>query len=213
MRTYYKNKFHKPIDFIPFGYFKKKSHVNQALLKKYKLEHRNYFVWVGRLAPENFLEEFLKAFIATKGSKTRCIILGDDLYDSPYKDRVYKLMRKDARIIHAGFINNTDVISLVAGSLAYIETKRSGGTHVSLVEAMGTGTLIVSNRKGANKQILGNAALFYNTVNDLTRSLRLILDNPEKYSRLGDEARKRAEKGYSWKNIIKSYELLFKNAI
>jgi len=212
MVSYYKSKYYKDIDCIPYGYFPKSEYKNSGILKKYKLKKRRYFAWVGRIVPENVLEEFIYSFMRLKNHTIKCVVIGDDLYESTYKERIYQLMKRDQRIIHTGFIKHSEELSLVAESLAYIETKRSGGTHPSLIEAMGTGALVVSNDNEANKGVLENTAVYYSNKNgtkNLTNVLERIILKKQSFNNYRKAVKKRAEKYYLWNKIIRQYESLF----
>lgn len=216
MVNYYKKKYSKDIEYIPYGYFGKSNYRRSSIktLKKYNLEKRNYFVWVGRLVPENLLEEFISAFMKLKSSNIKCVVIGDDLYQEKYKEELRQLIKKDRRIIHTGFINHSDTLYLVANSAAYIETKRSGGTHISLIEAMGTGALVISNNNTANIDALGKTALYYknkNAVENLSLLLENVTQKPKNLEILRKQVKSRAQELYDWKNIIKEYEVLFQD--
>lgn len=217
MKQYYQKKYHQNIFYIPYGYFEhpKKSDI-QKILKKYRLIKSRYFIWVGRFVPENYIEDFLFAFKQIKDTSIRCIVLGDDLYESDYKKKIYHLIKQDTRIIFRGFISHEEVLALEANSLAYIETKRSGGTHMSLVEAMGVGSLIVSHANQANKEVLGNAAIFYANAgkqSSLIYILHKIMREPHTYDELRTLIKKRVKKYYAWPSIIIQYERLFTSLV
>lgn len=212
MASYYKRMYHHPIHNIPFGYFRMNEKKEPTtLLKKYGLDKKKYFVWVGRIVPENYLEELLNSFTQID-TEIKCVVIGDDLYESAYKKRIYKLINQNKNIVKTGFIKHEDTLMLVANSLAYIETKRSGGTHVSLVEAMGTGTIIVSNSHKANHGILENTALYYSNKNpekNLAKLLVSIALFPNKYSSFGLNVKKRAEEYYEWESVFTKYRSVF----
>lgn len=210
MREYYKKTYKKTISYIPYGYFKQSSSNLNGLLKKYNIVKSKYFVWVGRLVPENLLEEFLESFMRLR-KDVKCVIVGDVLYNSSYKKYIYENCKKDSRIIRTGFISHEDTLKLVSNSLAYIETKRSGGTHVSLVEAMGSGTLIISNDNEANKGVLKDNALFYSSKTRpfmLLSLLEKVCNAPKKYNILRLRVKRHAEINYEWENVINQYENL-----
>lgn len=213
MQKYYNEMYGKKIPWIPFGFFPTNSG-DAEVLSKYKLKNQEYFVWVGRLVPENFVEEFTTAFNELNDQTMKCVVIGDDLYKSAYKSRVLDVIKKNKNIVHTGFIPHSEVISLVSHSLAYIETKRSGGTHMALVEAMGTGTLIISNDLEANKGVLGKTALFYSLETgwpDLLGQMKLALSDTKKVLRT--EVKARAIRFYSWKTVIHKYVILFNQVI
>lgn len=181
IKKYYHDKYNKETTYIPYGFDeslnKTERSLKRQLFKKYGLKAKKYFVWVGRIVPENHLEELIIAFKKLK-TDFKCLIIGNDLYQSRYKSYIKGLSKDDNRIIFTGFLPKKDYAILVKSSFCYVETKRSGGTHPSLIEAMGLGCLIVSNNHSSNKHILDNNALIYNIKeNDLIQVLKLVVSD------------------------------------
>lgn len=210
MVKYYKETYGRQIRFIPYGFSPKNKNGYVKLLRKYNVSKGKYFAWVGRIVPENRLEEFIHAFGDIKNSKIKAVVMGDDLYESAYKKNIYKKMAKDSRFVRTGFIEQNKVLKILANSLAYVETKRSGGTHVSLIEAMGTGAIIISYNHPANHEVLGNAAIYYGrSKNGLNNAISKVLQNKIDHSKLRSEVKRRISQHYNWKQILKDYEDLF----
>lgn len=209
IESYYKRKFKKQTTLIPYGHeFKLRE---TKIPKKYNLSKGKYIVWVGRLVPDNHPDELVKAFLETK-KDIKCILLGDDLTDTKYKEVLKNVSSKDKRIIFAGFVKRELVASLIKNSLCYVETKRSGGTHPSLLEAMGMGASIISNDHPANKEVLNGAAVFYKkgSIDGLQKALKKVYLSRALRYRLSKKAKVQANKKYSWKKVIDLYDKFFK---
>lgn len=216
IKRYYRKKFRKNTPVIPYGYFEENLD-GRTFLQEYGLEKGKYLTWVGRLVPDNHLDELISAFKKNK-SDIKLVVIGDDFTGGNYKKRVKNLASNDKRIIFTGFIKRKKCLTLVKYSLAYVETKRSGGTHPSLVEAMGLGSLILSNDHPAHKFTLGNTATYYSLKNlnkDLTKKLGEIMRPrfKDKAVRLKSLTKKRAREYFSWKKITDDYEKLFKSLV
>jgi len=212
MVDFYKKAYKKEIQNIPYGYFPQNISNSRDLLKKYGLKKKEYFVWVGRLVPENNLEELLGAFNLLK-SNIKCLVIGDDLFESSYKTKIYDMAKRNKKVIRIGFIPHEEVVTLVANAKAYIETKRNGGTQMALIEAMGTGVPIISNDSQEHKNILGDTAVYYNPKNEKKELVTILKavskDTKENFSLLGKLSQKRAKQKYQWEKIIDRYEKLF----
>ncbi len=215
IKKYYKKRFGKKTKYIPYGYYSE-NRFNKSSLKRFDLKKRDYLVWVGRIVPDNHLDELVNAFMKTKTS-IKCVVIGDDINKNEYRDNLLKKMKKDKRFIPVGFQGREAYASLVNNSLAYIETKRSGGTHPSLVEAMGFGSLIVSNDNSAHQEVLGNTAVYYEagSVNNLIKKIEWATSakNNKKKDLLRKIVVKRAKQKYSWIKIIEKYERFFAKTI
>ena len=212
VKNYYQRQYRKSIDYLPYGFFtqskKKKLRFNNLNLKK-----NEYFIWVGRFVPDNKLEEIVIAFKKIK-TNYKLIVVGDDLYESNYKKYISALTYSDPRIILTGFISHSECAYIMKNSLAYIETKRSGGAHPSLIDAMGLGCLIISNNHKANKSIIKNLGFYY-SIYDPVESLGKIIKkiifikNSLILRKMRAKVRNEAEAHYSWTKIVDHYEKLF----
>ena len=214
IKKYYKKRFNKESKYVPYGFYKEKRN-NKLTLKGFGLKNREYVVWVGRFVPDNHPDELIDAFskLDTLDTKVKCVIVGDDISESIYKKRLLQKGKKDVRIIFTGFLDRVSYASVVRGALAYVETKRSGGTHPSLVEAMGFGSLVISNDHFANKEVLGDTAIYYKTssITDLTKRLDWVVDkkNYRKQNLLREKCKERSRQRYSWEKIVDDYEKFF----
>jgi glycosyltransferase involved in cell wall biosynthesis len=175
--TYYKNKFKKETKYIPYmshGYEWKEK---KNLLKEYGVTKQQYYVWAGRFVPDNHLDDLLEAFISSKNER-KLVIIGDDHYKTVYLKNLKKIIKKDVRIVATGFLSRDRYLTLIKNSYAYIETKQSGGTHPTLVDALTYAPLIICNDFPANKKIVGNGGYFYKN-RDIS-SLKKILESKGK---------------------------------
>ena len=208
MKDYYQKKYHKKSIYIPYG-VKFDFKINNQLLDNYHLKSKKYLIWVGRFVPDNHLKELIKAYKKVK-TKLPLVIIGDDFYKEKYYFEIKKLIRNDKRIIETGFVSRDIYASLVSNSLMYIETKRSGGTHPSLIEAMKLSSLIISNDSIANKKILNKSGFFYKKGNDqdLKNTIYKLLNNKKEYLQETKNLRISASR-YNWEKIFNQYLDLF----
>lgn len=210
IKRYYRRKFAKETVYLPYGY---EPHPGKAkgILERFGLTRGKYLVWVGRLVPDNHTDELVAAF---KGVKTpfKCVVIGDDRLNGLFRRKMLSLGAKDPRIIFTGFLERERYSALVKNAFLYVETKRSGGTHPSLVEAMGFGTPVVSNDHPGAREVLGKGAIFYNkgSLISLRKVLKAALSMPKKArGRLAKETLGIVKEKYSWGKIINGYEKLF----
>lgn len=216
VRDYYKRQYGKSIAYLPYGFLTLRDS-EKSRLNKYNLDKNEYFIWVGRFVPDNKLEEIILAFKEIK-SNYKLVIVGDDLYESKYKEYIFNLIDSNPKIILTGFISHQECVSLMKDSFAYIETKRSGGTHPSLIDAMGSGCLVISNDHRANKSIIKNFGFYYsilNTVKSLAQIMKKIILSRDLLilKKMKSKIKKEAKNKYSWIKIIDHYEKLFFNLV
>ena len=71
---------------------------------------------------------------------------------------IYRIAKEDSRIVRTGFLPRDKYAALLKNSLCYVETKCSGGTHPSLVEATKLSKPVILNNDlfGIEKKIPWN---------------------------------------------------------
>lgn len=219
IQQYYQKNYKKRSIFIPYSFRDIPMSPSKQfnLLKTYSIEKRMYFIWVGRIIPDYHVEDFI---IAYKRSNTslKCMIIGDDLYGSPYKKYVYDLAKNDKRIIFTGYIDRKKLYALERNCFSYVETKRSGSTHQSLVDALGLGCFIIANDYHVNRQILKSSVVYYEQRRkdaDLTKVLRRISEckNDKQAQIYRLLSRKLYEEQFSDKHVVNNYRILFKQLV
>ncbi|MBI3366580.1 DUF1972 domain-containing protein [Candidatus Roizmanbacteria bacterium] len=204
---YFKKKYsQKNIVYIPYG-----SEINirrsGSLLKKLNLEPKKYIHFVGRLTPENCVEDLIKAFKKI-GTSLKCVIVGDSVYENDYKKCLLQLAGGDKRIVFTGFLSGKDYEELCSNSALYVETKGVGGTHPSLLEAVAFRNPIIAKNVSFHKEVLGEYALYYANPNQLATKIKRFLNHKTTLIKKSILLREKVSQRYSWKKVIKEYEEL-----
>lgn len=215
IKNYYSKKNNSKYVYIPYGFMDNLKDKNALeTLKKYGLEKNKYFVWVGRIVPENHIEELLEAFLRLN-TKLKCVIIGGNFYEDSYTKKIFNYTKVNKNIIFTGFLNREDYAVLVKNAFCYVETKRSGGTHPSLLEAMGFGCLIVSHNNKSNQLILRKFAIYYKNINELLTKLDYITDRDFKKHNIDYRkgVMEDALKYFKWEEIINEYKKVFNDLL
>lgn len=175
------------------------------VLAKYGLTPGEYVIFVGRLVPENCVDQLLEAW-AQIGSTKRCVIVGDAPYAEAYKAKLRALA--DDRVIFTGYVFGEGYRELVTNSYCFVETSEVGGTHPAVLEAMAMGTALIVNGTAENRETIGEAGLAYDSAAGaaaLTPVLERLLGDPAERDRLAAAAKARAATEYAWDRIVEGY--------
>ena len=205
---YFKKRYNpNSIVYIPYG-----AEVNirkpGRILKEFRLKSKNYIHFVGRLTPENCVEDLIIAFKKIE-TDYKCVIVGDSVYEDDYKKYLLQLAGGDKRIVFAGFLYGKDYEELCSNSALYMETKEVGGTHPSLLEAIGFGNPIIAKDISFHKEILGGYALYYTDPDELATKIKNFLNHKTVLIKKSILLREKVSQRYSWKRVVKEYEELF----
>ena len=207
IERYYREEYGASSVFIPYGTSTDRPQGREAL-DRWGLAPGNYFLYVGRFEPENNALLVVQAFEKVRTSKS-LVVVGDAPYAQDYIRKVRAT--RDPRILFPGAVYGAAYRQLQANAFCYVHATEVGGSHPALIEALGSGNIIIANATPENEEVLGGAGILYreNDVHDLAQRLQEVADNPDGYASLRSAALERARSAYSWDGVIGSYEQLF----
>jgi glycosyltransferase involved in cell wall biosynthesis len=177
-----------------------------STLDQLHVRQREYFLYVSRLEPENNAQVVIEAFEKVRTDKA-LLVVGDAPYAQPYIERLKAT--PDRRIYFPGAIYGTGYRELQSHAYAYVQATEVGGTHPALIEAMAAGNCVIAKDTPENREVLGDAGLFFRDAEDLRRQMELTLADRPLVERLRVRAHDRAKVRYSWDAVTDAYEKLF----
>ncbi len=209
IQDYYARAFGRRTDYFPYG-TDLEPVSDDGTLARVGLEPGRYVLYVSRLEPENNAHLVIDAYRQVK-TEMPLAIVGDAPYASEYIAGLHA--SADPRVRFTGAIYGSGYRILQSNAAAYVQATEVGGTHPALVEAMGSGNVILANDVPEHRETLGDAGLYYRGVAGLANRLSEILSDGAKASRLRAAARERAQQLYSWDAVTESYERWFEGLL
>lgn len=185
----------------------------QKWMKDKKLKPQNYYLIVGRFVPENNFETMIREFMLSKTDKDLAIITtANHKFTEKLEERLH--FQSDRRIKFVGTVYEQELLKKIReNAYGYLHGHEVGGTNPSLLEAMGSTDLNLLLQVSFNKEVGGNAVLYWSKK---PGDLAALLNQAEVLSiqqraELGDRAKARIQKDYSWEHIAAEYEKVFLN--
>lgn len=181
-----------------------------ATLERLGLRPRDYVLYVSRLEPENNAHAVIAGFEKATRPGKKLLIVGDAPYARDYIARLHAMAGPD--VVFAGAIYGEGYRELQAHAFAYVHATEVGGTHPALVEAMGAGNCVVVNDVPENREVAGDAALYFRAAepSTLAEALDRLSGDPVLADTMRARARERAERAYSWETVTDMYEALLR---
>ena len=180
-----------------------------AVLDELGLEPRRYFLYVSRFEPENNPHRVVAAYREAEG-RLPLVMVGD----APYAGDFIAALRReaDSRVLFPGAIYGDGYRALLAHALAYVQATEVGGTHPALVEAMGFGNCVLVNDTPENREVAGEAALYFDARHpqSLTALFDRVRVDPSLAERHRERAGSRARERYDWEVVADAYATLFR---
>lgn len=176
------------------------------------IEPLNYYLIVGRFVPENNYEVIIREFMKSN-TKKKLVIISNVEHDSFWEELKNKThFLEDQRIIFAGTVYDRDLLKIIRqNAFAYIHGHEVGGTNPSLLEALAATKVNILLEVSFNKEVGGDAAYYFDKEEG---NLKKIMEQVETLTcemreQLGEQAKMRIRKKYSWDYIVDEYERLF----
>jgi len=204
VKNYYLSAYKRETELVAYGADPPQDRGTETL-QKFRLESRRYLLFVGRLVPENAPHDYLEG-VRLAGITAPAVVVGDASYADDYKASLHAQAVPNAVFTGYQFGSAYQQLSSHAG--VYVLAATVGGTHPVLVEQMAAGNAIVARDTESNREVLGDAGLYWHTAEDLATLLRDLWGNTERIVSLGEWARQRAEERYSWETVTTRYQEL-----
>ena len=178
---------------------------------KNKINKKNYYLIVGRFVPENSFEIMIREFMQSSTKRDLVIITNvNDKFLNELEKKIH--FERDSRIKFVGTMYNQELLKKIReNAYAYFHGHTVGGTNPSLIESLGSTDLNLLVDVGFNKEVAEDSALYWKREYG---SLAKLIDKADRMSIdeiniLGEKAKKRVFKEYTWEKICKQYEDLF----
>ncbi len=164
IQTYLQAKYRIACKYIPYGSDIDNSG-NMSLLSSYHISIQDYFLLMARMEPENNIETILDGFYNSSSNK-KFVVIGST--DNSFGQKLEKKFKADKRILFAGAIYDSAVThTLKYFSHLYFHGHSVGGTNPSLLEAMGSRSLIAAHHNEFNHSVLQKDAYYFQSAKDV----------------------------------------------
>lgn len=207
IRRHYLDRYGVPSTPIAYG-VEPRPPAGRATLDRLGIQSRRFFLYVSRFEPENNPHRVAAAYRQVPGDFSLVMVGG-----APYAAGFIAGFTEgaDPRILFPGPIYGEGYRELLAHAFAYVHATEVGGTHPALVEAMGYGNCPVVNDTPENREVAGEAAIYFRAEapETLAKALAHLLAAPEEARARGAAAAERAARLYSWERVTDLYAELF----
>ena len=201
VRRYYKEVYDRDTEVVAYG-ADAPADQGTDTLTKFGIRPQDYLLFVGRLVPENAPHDFLKG-AAISGVDAQAVVVGDSSYADEYKSSLRAMA--PAGSIFTGYQFGSAYQQLSSHAGMFVLAATVGGTHPVLVEQMAAGNAIAARETESNREVLGEAGLYWETPEQLGALLAKVWPDQRRRRELGAAARVRAQERYNWEEVTSRY--------
>ena len=199
----------KKITIIPLGFKITKNTVDkkegEKILKKYNLQPKKYFLYLGRIERKKNTDNLIKAFdlFVQKNPKIKLVLAG--FYGKGGKQIINSIPKKiKNNIILTGYISEKKKNILFKNALCFVFPSHYEGFGLPLLEAMHYRLPIIASKIPTSYEIAKKNALFFNphNVKALAKNMIDIVNNTALRKKLISFHAQTLKK-YSWEKCAK----------
>ena len=207
LRDYYQRAYAREATYIPNG-VTLRDRPGRSALAASGLNGHDYILYVGRLTPEKDCHVLIEAFEALD-TPMKLVFAGGASYADEYVARLRR--HASDRVLFLGFQTGEPLEALFAHAYCYVLPSRIEGLSISLLEAMGWGTCVLTSDIPENREAVDGCGFTFRTgdVTHLRDMLAHLLASPELVARAGRAARERIERDFDWDTIALRTETMF----
>jgi Glycosyltransferase len=209
IQQYLKETYNKESDFIAYG-----SDIfdqpDVSVLNAYSLNPYSYYMLMARMEPENNIETIIKGYLQS-GSTKPLVVVGKT--SNGFGTYLVNTYGHNSGIKFVGAIYDARIVNnLRYHAHLYFHGHSVGGTNPSLLEAMGSNTLIVAHGNVFNRTVLGDDAMYFMNEDEIAGIITNAKDKQQYNNWLQNNTNK-IQHQYSWPHIVDLYEESLQKAV
>lgn len=178
----------------------------KRILERYQI-HYPFLLYVGNILPQKNIPRLVEAFAVTRSrlqdhplyKDLRLIIIGDEISRYPSVRRAVIEGRVERVVRFLGFVPFDTLRVFYEAAAAFVFPSLYEGFGLPPLEAMATGTPVVTSNVSSLPEVVGDAAVLVNpeTVFDIARGIREVLMDETLRKKLTQKGKEQAAR-YSW---------------
>jgi glycosyltransferase involved in cell wall biosynthesis len=190
-------------NFIPYGASIVEDDASDEL-EALGLPIGEYVLTVARLTPENNVELTIKALKAMDRRRPY-VVVGSANYRSELQASIKRLALQP-NVWWLGHVSNQRLLTQLWRHCAiYVHGHSVGGTNPGLLQALGAGAPTLAYDSVFNREVIGEADVFFDSPEALVRKLERWLDAPGERRAIAERGQVRVRDRYSWPDVCDRY--------
>ena len=199
--------YHKHCWYIPTAVNLPSEIKDETILNRYGLTDESYFLYLGRLVQDKNPDYLIRAFIKSGVTNRSLVIAGSNDSMPNYESYLKDLANSNNRIIFTGAVYGDDKEALIKHCAAYCIPSSIEGLAITLLEAMSYGKICIASDIPANKEGLGDNAIWVKAedVDSLAGAIIKVNNNYSIIKDYGQLNIERIKSLFTWPIVARQY--------
>jgi len=195
-------------EFSEHGDIESEATERQRILERYQI-HYPFLLYAGAIRPQKNIPRLVEAFAIARAALSnhpkyqdlRLIIVGDEISRYPSVRQAVMQSRVEDSVRFLGFVPFDTMRVFYSTAEAFVFPSLYEGFGLPPLEAMASGTAVITSSMSSLPEVVGDAAMLVNPENpfDIARGIKEVLLNQSLRDGLIEAGRIHAAK-YNWKN-------------
>lgn len=184
-----------------------KKSVFSELSDRFGIKRKKYFIYVGNASPHKNLDRLVRAFdiVVGKNKDFHLVLAGKkDKFYASLQDRVLKENIGDGKIVFTDVVTDDELKALLSNSYAFVFPSLAEGFGIPPLEAMASGTPVLTSAISCLPEICENAALYFNPYleSSIAEKMMMIIEGEKMRDRFIENGLSHIKK-FSWEKMAK----------
>lgn len=180
------------------------------ILEDMGLQHCKYVLFMARLVQDknpDFLIRGFKNFKKSSHIDMKLVIAGSNEADFQYVDKLHRLAGNDKSIIFTGAIYGEKKEVILRNAYVFCLPSTIEGLSIGLLEAMSYKLPIIASDIKANRELLGDDAVWVNpeNVDDISDAITFCVENKDIIDGFRSKNFNKVINNYTWDKVAQKY--------
>ena len=182
--------------------------------ERYQLDHP-FVLYVGNIKPHKNLVRLIEAFAELRKSEDedlKLLIIGDEISRLPALRRAVHQHKLHKHVRFLGYLSDDTLAILYRLASAFVFPSLYEGFGLPPLEAMASGTPVVTSNQSSMPEVTGDAAVLVDPydVDSIVEGMRRVLDDPACAAALGKKGQERA-RAFSWERSVEQIRQVYQD--
>lgn len=193
----------------------------KLVLERYQINYP-FLLYAGSIRPQKNVPRLVEAFAVAKEElddhpelrDLKLIIIGDELSQYPSVRRTVIQSRVEQSVRFLGFVPFETLRVFYEAATAFVFPSLYEGFGLPPLEAMASGTPVITSSTSSLPEVVGNSAMLVNPENvfDIARGIKEVLLNPELRRALSTAGKLHAAK-FSWERTAREVLEIYREVV
>lgn len=177
------------------------------VLEKFGLQPHKYFLFMARLVQDKNPDYLIEGFKASRYGDMKLVIAGSNDANPEYVKKLHGITAGNENVVFTGAIYGEEKNAILRNAYVFCIPSTIEGLSIVLLEAMSYKLPVIASDIEANRELLGNDAVWVRpeNVDDISKAVEFCIENKESIEIYKTINYQKVVENYTWDIVAKKY--------